>query len=592
MSAPSFHQVMEPHAKLRTRLVNTNAPGDRAKADKLVKLATSENVAILKEAVPQAPRDDFYGSNESLLNALAILIHAAADGDLEAGEVVVRAAERLRDERPTRVDHRGTYWQLFALFSDVPAAADAFEVLDAVYRDLPPTPAALWAHEIGLEVPNDQRWGFRIALASVETPTVDVDVHIFWSPDVEAEQHRARLCKDWFAAGAEAQLYSGEQPTGPLDYDLTVAENGATRTLAGTIDPAPADIRDLRRVLDAVEEQNGITFHRAKARVLGAGKVKAQKPVRDWLKGVATPAAAKPAKKPAAATVSAPKKSAAPAAAKPAAEALEGATVRERLADRKLAARLSNKGEPETRKEIGKLAPLVADTTAVRALMAALDGATIHDFGPMDGTGTWAVALLCQAIADGSEAADEAALALGAVATTLAPLAPDRHLWRAWQPMHLFRDEAGVADAVAPLDEVVAATESSAQMWADRLGLATTGIAWQLSMKAVGDELALVMGVDRFPGGADEFTWNLETPGGGGYTGLTTEGENTVEVEGDSGASFTGTLPPAPTSMDDVLAYFGTVEEVLGTRFDGELRLEPSKGIKPAKKVEKWFNAR
>ncbi len=280
----SFSDALKPYGKLGYRLGQSDQPADRVKANKLLRLATPEHVTGILDAVGQADRDDFTSHNDSLVNALLVLVHAADAGNEEAAAAVRDVARRLRDERPSRDDGRSAYWQALGLFRDVPAAADAFDILDAELRSLPSTPAALWAQEIGLEVPDDRRWGFLVVVSSLEAPTVDVEAHLRWAPDRSAEHHQARLAQDWWGAGADVELWSYKPVPATLPYQVTISKDGQSRTLQGTLDPAPADIRDLRRVLDTVEEQNGITFDRAKARVQGAGRLRAAKPVRDWLR--------------------------------------------------------------------------------------------------------------------------------------------------------------------------------------------------------------------------------------------------------------------------------------------------------------------
>lgn len=570
MTDQSFHQLLEPHAKLRTRLVQTNAPSDRAKADKLAKLATDENVAVLADAVARARRDDFYASNDALRNALAVLIHAAAGGDDEAGAVVVRAAERLRDEQPTRSQGRSAYWELFGLFSDVPAAQQACEVLDAVYRELGPTPSALWAAAIGLEVPTDRRWALRIVIPTVEAPSVDLDVRVAWTPDAEAEGHRARLCQDWFSAGDETMIYDWEPAAGPLAYELTVIEEGQTRTLSGVIDPAPADIRDLRRIIDAIETQNAVTFDRAKAKVMGAGKIKAAKAVRGWLTAGVTAAA--PTSRPAAK----PKTAAKPTSA-------TGATINERLSDRRLAARLPAANEPETRKAVERLAKYAADPAIVANLAAALDGDLRGEFGPRDATGSWVLALLALAAAEETEGWESALAAMQRVAEAVAAQGAGEHVWRAWQPLALFADVPGVAEAAAPLAELVANTPSPLQDLAAELGLTTPETFWQAEVAWIGDGVRVTRGMDRQPGGPDGCAWSISTDGGGGFRMLSASAPTEVEI-GD----HAGTLPPAPTTLDQAGAYLAEISQIMGVSLTEEVDLEVSKGVKPAAKLKKW----
>ena len=284
----SFAEVLDRDTKLARRLALSTWPADRAKADRLLPLVTTANMDLVCAAV-QAAQDQelsWTGWHQScpMTNALVMLVHAAGLGDTEAAVALLRVAQRLRDE-PVLLKERSAFWELFGLFRDIPAGADAFEILDAVYRHLPPTPAGQWAAEIGLPVPTDRRWQFEIVVTSREVPTVDVDVEIGWSPDLESEFHAARLVKEFWSGGDEVRLYdSRTSPTGALPYRLSVRDDGVSRTLVGAIDPAPTDIRDLPRILKTIEQQNGITFDRAKTRTYGAGQMRVIKPIRAWLR--------------------------------------------------------------------------------------------------------------------------------------------------------------------------------------------------------------------------------------------------------------------------------------------------------------------
>ncbi len=285
----SFEDVLGSDDKLAKRLASTSWPDSRAKADRLLPLVTAANTDLVRDAV-QAARDEEiswrgWHLGNPLANALVMLVYAAGDGDKEAAATLLQVAKRLRD-KPVLLEHRSAFWELFGMFRDIPAGDDAFETLDAVYRGLPPTPAAQWAAEIGLAAPTDCRWYLQVVVISREAPTVDVDVRVRWSPDLVSEFHEARMAKEFWSGGDEVRLYGPRVPVaGPLSYQLPLSDEGVNRTLTGAIDPAPADIRDLPRILRTVEEQNGITFDRAKAQVSGAKRpMRPIKPVRAWLR--------------------------------------------------------------------------------------------------------------------------------------------------------------------------------------------------------------------------------------------------------------------------------------------------------------------
>lgn len=256
-------------------------PRNRKEAERLAPFVSAEAVESLSRAYRDAGiRDLLSGANAAPEAGVCLLALAADREDLSpttrelAGETLAALALRLRDETD---DHwsfdqaqRYRFWETLALFPEVPAAAAARGVIDAVYRELPADPALAWANDVGLDVPSDRSWGVRIVVPAVGLPSVDLDVQLTWTPE-RLHQSFVRLANHWWSTEPEHIFWrtpaSRVDVTDPQEFDLRIEEDGASRRVQGLLSAPVTGPWDLRRILTDIEAVTELRFDPAQTKV-------------------------------------------------------------------------------------------------------------------------------------------------------------------------------------------------------------------------------------------------------------------------------------------------------------------------------------